>query len=243
MPTFNHGKGAKVLVGAYDLSTYFKEFSASTSIDMAETSAFGNTYKTYIQGLGEATISLNGMWATGSASDVDDVLSGLIADATTLPVTICPAGYGLGKRGVGLGANESSYEITGSIGDVVAVAAEFQSTVDTGGKSGILLTAGASISATAVAAGQDQAVATTRGGYALLHVTANTRDAAVTVIVEDSADNVSWATIATFTSVGAGTVTSEYKAITGTIRRYTRTTVTLAAGTGAVTPHVLLARL
>jgi hypothetical protein len=243
MPTFVHGKNAKVLVGSYDLTTNFKEYSASTAMDMAETSAFGNSYKTYVQGLGEATISLSGMWS-GETGEVDDVLGGAIGNAATLPVTICPNGYGIGNKGFGIGAQEASYEITASIGDVVAVAAEFQSTVNTGGRSGVLLTSGASVSATTTGSAVNGSAASTAGGYALLHVTANTRNATVIVTIEDSADgSTGWATIATFGTVTAASLDNEYLAISGTIRQYTRAVVTLTAGTGAVTSHVLLVRL
>lgn len=241
MPTFKHGKGTKILVGWYDLSTSFKEFSASTSIDMAETSAFGNVYKTYIQGLGDATISLTGMWS-GGTNEVDDVLGTAIGAVGTLPVIVCPDGYGVGKRAIGLGANESSYEITGSIGDVVAVSAEFQSTVNSGGKSGVLLTTGAGVTTTTTSAAVDNAAATTADGYALLSVPANSRNVTTTIRIEDSADSSSWATIGTFTVVGTGSVAHEYLAISGTIRRYTRSVITLASGTGSITAHVLLAR-
>lgn len=242
MPTFVHGKNAKVLIGEHDLSSSFKEFTASTNIDMAETSAFGNTNKTYVQGLGDASISINGMFS-GGTDEVDDVLGATLAATGTLPVTIAPSGYGIGKRAFGLGAQTASYEITGSIGDVVAVGAQFQAAENSGGKSGVLLTASASLSASGNQASQDQAAATTNGAYALLHVTANTRDADVTVTIEDSADNSAWATIGTFTVVSAADLTSEYLAIAGTVRRYVRAVVTLAAGTGSVTPTVLFVRL
>jgi hypothetical protein len=237
---FVHGKSTKVLIGAYDLSTSFKEASGTTGFDMAETSAFGNTYKTYVQGLGDASISLSGMWdaATGS---VDDVLGSLISSTTTTPVSVYPAGYGIGNRGFGLGANESSYEITSSIGDVVSVSAEFQSTVDTGGKSGVGLFAGTSLSATGNQTSVNNLAATTNGGYALFHLPTNSRSAAVDVKIQDSADNASFADICTFTQVASG-VSSEYKAITGTIRQYVRAVLTLTAGTGACIPHVLLVR-
>ncbi len=242
MPTFAHGKNAKVLIGAYDLSTSFKEFSGSTQIDMAETSAFGNTYKTYIQGLGDATISLSGMWdaATGG---IDDVLGSLVGATGTLPVSIYPSGYGIGKRAFGIGANESSYEVTGSIGDVVSVSTEFQSTVNTGGKSGVGLFPGTGIVATANQTSVDNLVATTGGGYALLHVPANTWDDFVDITIEDSADNVTFATIGTFTQLTAGLESSEYIAISGTIRRYVRAVITLTTGAGSVTPHLLIVRL
>lgn len=242
MPTFTHGKNTKVLIGEHDLTSSFKEFTAATSIDMAETSAFGNTNKTYIQGLGDTNLSLSGMFS-GGEDEVDDVLGSTLASDDTLPVTIAPAGFGVGKRAFGMGAQTASYEITGSIGDVVAVSSQFASKVDSAGKSGRLLTPGTSITATGNQTSVDLAAASTNGGYALLHVTANTRSAGTTITIEDSADDSSFATIATFTVVATTDVVSEYLAITGTIRRYVRAVVTLAAGTGGVTPHVLLVRL
>lgn len=244
MPTFQHGKSTKVLVGSYDLSTYLKEFTAGTQIDMAETSAFGNAYKTYVQGIGDSGISLSGMWATGGASAVDDVFTAAIASSATLPVIVAPQGYGYGNKGFGIGANQASYEITASIGDVVSVSAEFQSNVDSGGRSGVFLTPGTAITASTSFTGQDNAAATTNSGYALLSIVANSwTGGTATVEVQDSADNASWATIGTFTAqADPGTITSQYLAISGTIRRYARFRMQFSAGSGSVLPHVLLVR-
>lgn len=243
MPTFIHGKNTDVLVGNADLTAYFKDANMATTIDTAETSAFGNTYKTFVQGLGASTIALTGMWATGSAADVDDVLSPLINSAAVLPVSVWPNGVGIGRKGFGMGSTEDSYGITASIGAVVGVTAGFKSVVDSGGKSGVGLFPGTGIVATASQTSVDQLAATTKGGYTLLHVPANTWNANAVIIVEDSADNSSWATIATFTTVPSTTTTSEYKAIAGNIRRYVRSTITLTAGAGSITPVVLLVRL
>jgi hypothetical protein len=232
MPTFVHGKNTRVLIGERDLSSSFKEFTAGANIDMAETSAFGNVNKTYVQGLADSTIGLNGMFS-GGVDEIDEALNELLGSIANTPVIVAPNGYGIGKSAFGLGAQQSSYEITGSIGDVVAVSTQFQSKVDSGGRSGKLLTPGTS--ATGNQTSVDNGAATTNGGYALLSVTETAGGATVTV--QDSADNTAWATIATFAAAGAGTPTSEYVAITGTIRRYTRAVIT-----GTAIAHVLIVR-
>lgn len=242
MPTFVHGKNAKVLIGTYDLTDSFKEFSTTSQIDMAETSAFGNTNKTYIQGLADTSISLQGMFA-GGTDEVDDVLSAALGDSSTLPVTIAPNGFGVGKSAFSLASQQSSYEITGSIGDVVAVSSQFASKIDSGGRSGKLLFADAAITATGNQSSVDNAAATTNGGYAMLHIPTNTWDDTVDITIEDSANDSTWATIGTFTQVAASTTATEYIAISGTIRRYVRGVATLATGTGSVTVHVNIVRL
>lgn len=152
MPTFIHGKNSTFAISAagtqtslIDISTALKEINFPRQIDMAETSAFGNSYKTYIQGLSDATISVSGQWATGSATQVDDLLSGLIGVTTDTNFAYGPNGWG-GTTGTSptftaflattakpliYGACYlSSYEITGSIGDIVSVSAEFQMSID-----------------------------------------------------------------------------------------------------------------
>ena len=152
MPTFVHGKNSKFCVSAaatqttlIDLSTALKEVNFPRQIDMAETSAFGNTYKTYIQGLSDATISASGQWATGSATQIDDILSGLVGATAATNFAYAPAGFssvtGTAPTYTDVTASASkpviygevwlsSYEITGSIGDIVAVSCEFQMATD-----------------------------------------------------------------------------------------------------------------
>jgi hypothetical protein len=152
MPTFVHGKTSALAVSLagtqntiIDISNSLKEINFPRQIDMAETSAFGNSYKTYIQGLADATISVSGQWATGSATDIDDLLSGLIGAANYTNFAYAPAGFngttGTSPTFTNITASTSkplfhghvwlsSYEITGSIGDVVSVSAEFQMATD-----------------------------------------------------------------------------------------------------------------
>lgn len=152
MPTFYHGKVSRLYVSKpatqtqiVDVSNALKEVSFPRQIDMAETSAFGNVYKTYIQGLADSTISASGQWAAGSAEDIDDLLSSLVGSANQTNLAYAPAGI-VSSTGTAPNLTQitpsaakplyvtevwlSSYEITGSIGDVVAVSVEFQLALD-----------------------------------------------------------------------------------------------------------------
>lgn len=154
MPTFVHGKNSEFFVSVagdqtevIDISDSLKELSFPRQIDMAETSAFGNTNKTYIQGLADASISGTGQWAAGSAEDIDQIMSDLIGAASPTNFAYAPAGVSAKTVDGSAPAYNvltaaaakpifygtvwlASYEITGSIGDVVAVSFQFQPATD-----------------------------------------------------------------------------------------------------------------
>jgi len=96
---FIHGKTAQVLHGVFDLSAFLNEATASQEVETTETTAFGNSAKTYIVGLKDGTISASGMF-DGAASAVDEVLAGSIGSDTLSPVTVGYSGTTLGNRGL-----------------------------------------------------------------------------------------------------------------------------------------------
>lgn len=100
MPTFIHGKVTKFAISAagtpstvIDISNALKDVNLPRTIDTAETSAFGNTYKTFVQGLADATLTCTGQWATGTANDIDDLLSGLIGATAPTNFAYAPNGF------------------------------------------------------------------------------------------------------------------------------------------------------
>ena len=141
---FIHGKASAIAVASAagagnfkDMTAYTNQVTLPRNIDMAETSVFGNTYKTYIQGLADATISIQGRYDAVATVGPDVVLSGLIGLSTPVTLLYAPAGY------TGAFANPipaasatqpyvygqvylASYEITSQIGDVVSFQASFQ---------------------------------------------------------------------------------------------------------------------
>lgn len=250
MPTFIHGKGTAVLLDKYDLSGYFNSVDTAFTLDVAETTAFGSSAKSYIPGLEDGTLSLSGMFSQDSNGE-DDVLSAALGAATTPLVTVALASGTIGNKAFVAKAHQTSYTISNPVGDVVSVTADFNASTDAtanvtyGIRSGIMLTTGASIAFGSLGdlASVDNSASSANGAFANLHVTANTIAGGNTTIkVQSSADNLSWADLITFTAVGAATTTSEQKAVTGTVARYLRATASTAGSSGAITFDISVAR-
>jgi len=238
---FIHGKTTQVLHGAFDLSAFLNEATASEEAEVTETTAFGNSAKTYIVGLKDGTISASGMF-DGAASAVDEVLAGSIGSDTLSPVTVGYSGTTLGNRVSLLQAKTTSYEVSSPVGDVVSVSYDAQS--DGGIDQGVSLAALTSVSATTTGTAYDNTASSANGGMAQVHVTANTRSTTSVIKIAHSADNSTFADLVTFTTVGIGATTSERSLVaTGTtVNRYLRAVATLAAGTGSITYQVSFAR-
>jgi hypothetical protein len=249
MPTFVHGKGTSVLLDEFDLSAYFNSVDVAQSIDTAETTAFGANAKSYIVGLRDGTLSLSGMWAADTDGS-DEELSAILGATTTPIVTVRYNAGTIGNRATLAKAHETSYSISSPVADVVTVTADFNASTDAtanltlGIAQGVQLTTGQSIAFGSLGnlAEVDNTASSANGGMANLHVVANTLDQAVTIKVQDSPDNSSWADLISFSSVTAGAETSEQAAVTGTVERYVRATATTTATSGAITFHVAFAR-
>lgn len=238
---FIHGKSAQILHGAYNLSSFLNDASASADVEVAETTAFGSSAKTYIVGLKDGTVSASGMF-DGAASATDEVLSASIGSDTLAPVTIGYDGTTLGNRVTILKAKTTSYEVSTPVGDVVAVS--YSAQADGGLDQGVSLAALTSVSATTTGSSHDNSASSANGGVAQLHVTANSRDADATIKVQHSADNSTFADLATFTVVATTVTTSERVIVASgtTVNRYLRAVNTLASGTGSITYQVSFAR-
>lgn len=78
-PTFRHGKGANFKLdnasgSLTNFSSGVDDVSISRSVDMAETTTYGDNDKTYIPGLRGATISVSGHFASTYAEILDALL-------------------------------------------------------------------------------------------------------------------------------------------------------------------------
>jgi hypothetical protein len=238
---FIHGKSSQVLHGAYNLGAFLNDASASADVEVSETTSFGSSAKTYLVGLRDGTVSASGMF-DGAAGAVDEVLSASIGSDTLAPVTIGYNGTTLGNRVTILKAKTTSYEVSTPVGDVVAVS--YSAQADGGLDQGVSLAALASVSATTTGSSHDNSASSANGGVAQLHVTVNTRDADATIKIQHSADDSTFADLATFTVVATTVVTSERVIVASgtTVNRYLRAVNTLSAGTGSITYQVSFAR-
>jgi hypothetical protein len=231
---FVHGKGAATLFGGTDLSAFLNNYDAAATSDTAEVTVFGNGSKAYIGGLKDATVSLSGFF-DGSAGAVDEVLSAALANVRVL--TLGPAGFGAIGNRVQIGnVISTSYSINAPVADAVNISAEAQ--VTGGLLSGIVLADLVARTAAGQTTANDNAASTANGAVATLHLVAFT-GTDITIKIEGSADNNTWADLITFAQLTAEG--AELKAATGTIPRYLRVD---AAGTfTTATFAVALARL
>ena len=239
MPTFAHGKNVNVFVNEYDFSTYFNDVSASSMVETAEVSAFGSSAKEYIVGLTDGTVSLSGMF-DGTATGTDVVFSAVLGSTTKQNVIVAPSGHSNGASAIMLEADDTSYEVSGAVADVVQTSAEFQSS--DGVEHGKILSSGSAISATGNGTSVDNAASSANGGVGFVSVPTNTRNGNITVKVQQSADNSTFTDLITFTVVSSTQKTFQRVEVTGTVARYLRVNYTVAGSTGSATPVVAFAR-
>jgi hypothetical protein len=242
MPTFRHGKNVNVFLDAYDFSTYFNNVSASTSIDTAETSAFGTNAKSYVVGHRDGTVSLSGMFEATESTGTDQFFATALGSATKIKLIVAPEGHSNGAGAIMLQADDTSYEVSSAIADIVQASAEFQSTDAV--EHGVILSSGAAVSATGNGTGVDNTTSSLNGGAGFLSVPVNTRNGNITVKIQHSADNSTFADLVTFTVVSSTTKTSERIEVASgtTVNRYLRVNYTVAGSTGSATPVVAFTR-
>ena len=237
---YRHGKDTGVLLGKYNLTAYFNEVSSSMSLEVAETTTFGDSAKSYILGQNDGTISASGLFDS-DANAVNFVLEEVLSLDYQPPITLAyDGGFTAGNDcGMGLG-QMTSYEVTAPVSDVVATSAEFQ--VSGGLRTGVLLAAQTAYTTTTNGTSVDNTASTANGYTGYLHVTTNSRSSTTVAKIQHSADNSTWADLATFTTIAISSRTTDTVSGSGTVNRYVRAVVTPAAGTGSITLSISFAR-
>ena len=225
MPTFLAGKDNKVLFGAFDLSSYFNSASFSREQEVSETTTFGSSQATYIQSTETATASLGGFIDLGTDA-VDEELQAVIGSASATPLSIYQGGDTAGNKVVLLNSRIQNYTIDSSVADAVGVSATFTGDNFGNGKSLYALT---NTSATANTTAVDFGASSTLGGQAQLHCTAHS-SANISVKIQSSADNSSFADVSGFSFTAISGITAERIATTNTVNRYVRLAITVTSG-------------
>lgn len=227
---FQHGKDTVVMFNENNLSTYMNSVDNSRTADIAETTSFSNSAKTYIAGERDATISLNGLYDATADAIVQPLLSGgtqfdYVQGQTDL-TTSARCTFGI--------ANITNYGVSSPVGDVVATSLDLQST---GGFFSGVIAINQAFTATGVQGSAiDNGASTTSGGGAFIIVTSvSGTSPTADVKIQHSADNSTYADLITFTQ--ATSATSEIKTIANgtTINRYIRVHNTIG---GSSTPTV-----
>jgi hypothetical protein len=254
MPTFVHGKGTKVYLDEFEMTTYFNSADVTLTNETAEITAFGATSKSYLLGLADGTLSLGGMW-NQETDGSDEELHAILGSSTAANITVAEAAGTIGNRATIARCDETNYAISNPVADVSTITADFQGTANSaalgsmtyGITSGFQLTTGGSIDYNALGAltGVDGTASSSAGGAALLHVPTNSVAGGTTTIKvqhDSASDFSSAADLISFTAVAASTKTSEMVVCSGTVNRYVRATATSAGSSGSITFMVTFAR-
>lgn len=219
MPTFGHGIGSKLYLSGFDISAFFKSYNIQGQKGTAETSTLADTFQQFVSGLGGANVTLDGFYDNSAGGAV--VLLEAAFGSTVKVFTVYPQGATLGKLGYGQSGFATSLDAQADIGSAVSINGSLLS--NTGFDMGVSLITPASITSAGNGTSIDQAAATANGARAYLHVTAFSGTDA-TIVVADSADDSSFATIGTFTQITAVNAAQRI-AISGAVRRYVRYTI------------------
>ena len=225
--SFVHAKGTEIFAHGRDISGYCKSAKVSGKADTAETTTFGNSSKTHLAGLVDATMALEG-FVDGAASGGDSILAALFGIDSKI-FSRYPAGDTRGNYGQHMSAAQVSYDITGSIADAVGFSAEAQSSV--AAERGQSLKSGSdSVTTSTSETVVDDAASSLNGGAAYLHVLSKASGTTIDVIIEHSDTGVgAWSTVATFAQASAAGV-AERVAIVGTIKEFVRASWALGGG-------------
>lgn len=237
--SFVSAQKSRLIVGDFSLSALITQVDAGADVDMLDVTTVADGAKAFLPGTDEAKLAAVGyLDVAGSADAHLDQLSDWKAASAAEPVTYGPNGLALGAELWMVGAFEASFKTGAARSGVVSfdLAAQADGPLDMLGRSLHDLTAR---TADGSGSSYNNTAATTTGGVAHLHVTAFSGFSGVAIIVEDSANDSTWATIGTFTT--AAGLTSQRLTIAGTIRQYVRVSWDVT-GSGSITFAAGLAR-
>ena len=132
---FKHGKTALFKVDnaggtLVDLSAFCDSIDLSRDLDVAETSTFGSTSKTYVIGLIDGKISVSGKFDSAGASTVDAVISGTLGQEASVTFEYQASNASVSSTNPKYTGEAycTSYKISAPVGDVVKFSAEYQIT-------------------------------------------------------------------------------------------------------------------
>lgn len=239
-----HTRHMRMLVAGYNLSGDARTIGAA-GVTFTEADATGWQDLT-VNVPGRAALNLgpfqamlnNTAAATGPTDPGAHIINSPTARIVTLAIGIQEAPT-IGAPAFSAKTQQLSYVATAPTDDIVTYSADFTQQAAQNliaANWGQLLYNGNSVSSTTTAGSVDNGASTAAGAYAFLHITQSAGAMGSndwTITIEDSANDSTWATIATFTADGS-TATAEMQTIAGTVDQYTRAVLTKTAGTDLV---------
>lgn len=241
-PTFRHGKKTAVLIDQYLFSEFLNSFTISASMDPAETTTFGRDDKTYVVGLRDVTLSLEGLHASsgnagvGPSTNVDGItefFDDALGGSTRVVVTVLPDSTAIGSRALMMTGDPVAWDVSAPVSDVVSCSAEIQGSF--GYRGGRLLRYNVASTSTGAQAAVNSGLTnggTTGGGVAHLHVTSvSSTFGSATFKVQHSTSGSTWADLITFVATTAASF--QRSTVAGTVKEQVRSTISAYTSAGA----------
>jgi hypothetical protein len=116
---FKHGKSAELWVGTNNLSTFLDQADKSTDVDTADTTTFGNNWKTFIAGLVGSSLSISGSYDGTNTTGPASILETCIANGTAWTWKYFPGGSATGQRLNSFSAFVTNYSESAPVADKV----------------------------------------------------------------------------------------------------------------------------
>lgn len=214
-----HGKECAVLLNGRNASSFIKNVDIQAGAAEHDTTTLNAATVTRKGGLLNCKMALDGLYDGTATTALYAQARAILASSSVALLAVYVLGESaIGALGFAMRGRLADHKVDMPSKNLVTVAANF-----TGYKLLELIESLHPLAAettTGNGTSFDNGAATTGGGAFHVHCTAHT-GAAITLTIEDSADNSSFALIGTFSAISAAG-TSERIEVAGTIRRYTR---------------------
>lgn len=243
MATGKHGSPecAVFLIGGYNLlANSPQSVSRKVQEGIQRADGLGDSWESSVNtGLATGQFTQDGAFFDDTTNDMHTALKA--SNGASRVGLIVWAGNVLGASCTGFaGVLNTAYEVLGQLAGLTKANATYG--VSGQVEASVVLQPLAALTTTTIGTGVDNTASSASGGAVYLEATALSGFTSVAVKLQDSADNSSWADVSggAFTAVTAAP-NAQRIAISGTIRRYTRSVVT-PTGAGSVTAIVAVAR-
>lgn len=232
--------GSLIMANGFDLSCYLKSIEVSGSVDMLDNTALcATTTRTYQPGLQERSVAGESFFAyddTTDANSIDKTFADAMSVTANKMFLIAPNGYSaVGDPCFICNTKQAQYSIQETVGDLIMLNFEAKTTTDSTTHANFAADAKILMHATQTGTANGTSIdnATTSDGYLVqCHISAADTLTTITVKVQHSTDNSSWADLATFTAFTANGAEQKFNTAT-TVNRYRRAIVSAMTGTSA----------
>ena len=225
------GKNGVVLIGGYNFSTEALQWDVSLSANASDVTGFGDGSHNFLHALKTGEMTVNMLWNSSDKTEV------LLTTTEQSNLTILPAGYSLGGVSLSMPFYMANLDVSGAAsGEAISAgSAKFVTRGTTGLEMGQVLHHLAvtdSTTDTGVTDPNQAATEITAECAGVLHVWQACASDTYVVEIQESTDDITYATLITFTLNGSALGSERVAVASGNIEPYRRVMATRTGAAG-----------